>query len=40
LNVDRKIDIGNGYIRLGSTDKAKTVFDEAMKIATRRPWTP
>lgn len=35
LNVDRKIDIGNGYIRMGDTGKAKNVFDEAIKVATR-----
>jgi tetratricopeptide (TPR) repeat protein len=35
LNVDRKIEIGNGYIRLGDTGKAKLVFDEAIKVATR-----
>jgi len=35
LNVDRKIDIGNGYIRMGDTKKAKVVFDEAIKVATR-----
>lgn len=35
LNVDRKIEIGNGYIRLGDTKKARVVFDEAIKVATR-----
>ncbi|QLA19268.1 tetratricopeptide repeat protein [Desulfolutivibrio sulfoxidireducens] len=35
LNVDRKIEIGQGYVRLGDTGKARTVFDEAIKVATR-----
>jgi tetratricopeptide (TPR) repeat protein/CheY-like chemotaxis protein len=35
LNVDRKIDIGHGYIRMGDTKKARFVFDEAIKVATR-----
>jgi tetratricopeptide (TPR) repeat protein len=33
LNVDRKVDIGTGYIKLGDTDKAKTAFDQAVRIA-------
>lgn len=35
LNVDRKVDIGTGYIRLGDTDKAKNAFDQAVRIATK-----
>uniref|UniRef100_I2Q263 Response regulator receiver domain protein n=1 Tax=Desulfovibrio sp. U5L TaxID=596152 RepID=I2Q263_9BACT len=35
LNVDRKVDIGTGYIKLGDVDKAKTAFDQAVRIATK-----
>ncbi len=35
LNVDRKVDIGTGYIKLGDADKAKTAFDQAVRIATK-----
>ncbi len=35
LNVDRKVDIGVGYIQLGDTDRAKTAFDQAVRIATK-----
>jgi len=35
LNVDRKVDIGNGYMRLGDKEKAREAFDEAVKIATK-----
>lgn len=35
LNVDRKVDIGTGYIKLGDTDKAKAAFDQAVRIATK-----
>ncbi|MHC1788936.1 tetratricopeptide repeat protein [Solidesulfovibrio sp.] len=35
LNVDRKVDIGTGYIKLGDTDKAKAAFDMAVRIATK-----
>ncbi len=35
LNVDRKVDIGNGYMRMGNKEKAKEAFDDAVKIATK-----
>lgn len=35
LNVDRKVDIGTGYIKVGDTDKAKAAFDQAVRIATK-----
>ncbi len=35
LNVDRKVDIGAGYIKLGDADKAKLAFDQAVRIATK-----
>lgn len=35
LNVDRKVDIGTGYIKLGEPDKAKAAFDMAVRIATK-----
>ncbi|EFL50427.1 response regulator receiver protein [Solidesulfovibrio fructosivorans JJ]] len=35
LNVDRKVDIGTGYVKLGDTDKAKAAFDQAVRIATK-----
>jgi tetratricopeptide (TPR) repeat protein len=35
LNVDRKVDIGTGYIKLGDVDKAKAAFDQAVRIATK-----
>ncbi len=35
LNVDRKVDIGTGYIKLGDVTKAKTAFDQAVRIATK-----
>lgn len=35
LNVERKVDIGAGYIKLGDTDKAKAAFDSAVRIATK-----
>ncbi|UJX40767.1 tetratricopeptide repeat protein [Desulfovibrio sp. JY] len=35
LNVDRKVDIGAGYVKLGDTDKAKAAFDQAVRIATK-----
>lgn len=35
LNVDRKVDIGTGYIKLGDVNKAKTAFDQAVRIATK-----
>jgi len=35
LNMDRKVDIGSGYIRLGDHERAKTSFDQAVRIATK-----
>jgi len=35
LNMDRKVDIGTGYIRLGDPEKAKVCFDQAVRIATK-----
>ncbi|MYL83171.1 tetratricopeptide repeat protein [Desulfovibrio aerotolerans] len=35
LNVDRKVDLGTGYIKLGDTEKAKAAFDMAVRIATK-----
>ncbi|MGD9610212.1 MAG: tetratricopeptide repeat protein [Desulfovibrionaceae bacterium] len=35
LNVDRKVDIGTGYIKLGDPEKAKICFDQAVRIATK-----
>jgi tetratricopeptide (TPR) repeat protein len=35
LNVDRKVDIGTGYIRLGDTERAKASFDQAVQLATK-----
>jgi tetratricopeptide (TPR) repeat protein len=35
LNIDRKVDIGTGYIKLGNTDRAKLAFDQAVRIATK-----
>ncbi|WP_300154451.1 tetratricopeptide repeat protein [Solidesulfovibrio sp.] len=35
LNVDRKVDIGTGYIKMGDADKAKAAFDMAVRIATK-----
>lgn len=35
LNVDRKVDIGTGYIKLGDAEKAKLAFDQAVRIATK-----
>ena len=35
LNVNRKVEIGTGYIKLGEQDKAKTAFDQAVKLATK-----
>ena len=35
LNVDRKVDIGAGYIKLGDPEKAKICFDQAVRIATK-----
>ena len=35
LNVDRKVDIGAGYIQLGNPEQAKACFDQAVRIATK-----
>jgi len=35
LNVDRKVDIGTGYIKLGEANKAKAAFDQAVRLATK-----
>ena len=35
LNVDRKVDIGAVYIKLGDPDRAKAAFDQAVRIATK-----
>lgn len=35
LNMDRKVEIGSGYIRLGDHDRAKVSFDQAVRIATK-----
>lgn len=35
LNVDRKVEIGAGYVRLGDSDRAKASFDQAVRLATR-----
>ena len=35
LNVERKVDIGAGYVKLGEPEKAKAAFDMAVRIATK-----
>lgn len=35
LNVDRKVEIGSGYVKLGDAEKAKSCFDQAVRIATK-----
>ncbi|WP_027185798.1 tetratricopeptide repeat protein [Desulfovibrio inopinatus] len=35
LNIERKVSIGANFIKLGQEDKAKTVFDSALKLATK-----
>ena len=35
LNLDRKVDIGAGYVKLGDPEKAKACFDLAVRIATK-----
>ena len=35
LNVDRKISIGDNYMSLGEKDKAVSIYDDAIKLATR-----
>jgi tetratricopeptide (TPR) repeat protein len=35
LNVDRKVDIGVGYVKLGDPDRAKASFDQAVRLATK-----
>ncbi|GAB6036305.1 response regulator [Fundidesulfovibrio butyratiphilus] len=35
LNVERKIDLGGNYVALGDADRAKTIFDDAVKLANK-----
>lgn len=35
LNIDRKIVIGDNYMKMGRADEAQGIFDDALKMATR-----
>jgi len=35
LNVDRKVELGAGYIKLRDTERAKATFDQAVRLATQ-----